>query len=121
MGFGREAKNLTTVKYVIVEKSNDGCRLDDSDERPRKNNKTIIYKLLLWNVLSLYGAETLKQLKTELEKYRIGIAAVQEIRCRGSGVSVGYRELRADVQCVVMKVTPLETVFSLAGIRNKQL
>jgi hypothetical protein len=49
-----------------------------------KNHKDDDFYIATWNVFSLYGAGTLKQLKTELEKYRIDIAAVQEIRCKGS-------------------------------------
>ena len=82
LGVGREANNLTSVKYVIVEKPNNGRLLDNSDERPRENHKDVEVYIATWNVLSLYEAGTLKQLKTELEKYRIVIAAVQEIRCR---------------------------------------
>jgi len=33
-----------------------------------------------WNVLSLNRAGSLRKLKVELAKYRIGIAAIQEIR-----------------------------------------
>lgn len=81
IGVGREAKNLTPVKYVIVEKPNNGRRLDNSDKRPRESNKIDDFYIATWYVLSLFGAGTVKQLKTELEKYRIDTAA--EIRCRG--------------------------------------
>jgi hypothetical protein len=36
-----------------------------------------------WNVLSLNRAGSLRKLKEELTKYRIGIAAFQEIRGQG--------------------------------------
>ena len=81
LGVGREANSHASVKYVIVEKPNNGHLLDNSDERPRENHKDDEVYIATWNVLSLYGAGK-KQLKTELEKYRIDIAAVQEIRCR---------------------------------------
>jgi hypothetical protein len=38
--------------------------------------------IVIWNVLSLYGAGTLKQVKTEWKKYRIDISTVKEIRWR---------------------------------------
>ena len=104
LGVGREANNLTSVKYVIVEKPNNGRLLDNSDKRPRENHKDGEVYIATWNVLSLYGAETLKQLKTELEKYRIDIAAVQEIRCR----EVERWMQGSSYWCtVVMKVQPL--------------
>jgi len=37
-----------------------------------------------WNVLSLNRAGSLRKLKEELTKYRIGIAAIQEIRWPGT-------------------------------------
>jgi hypothetical protein len=39
-----------------------------------------------WNVIHLHRVGMLKQGKTELEKYKIDITAVQEVRWRGSGV-----------------------------------
>jgi len=39
-----------------------------------------------WNVLSLNRAGSLRKLKEELTKCRIGIAAIQEIRWPGTGI-----------------------------------
>jgi len=39
-----------------------------------------------WNVLSLYRAGSLRKLKEELTKYRIRIAAIQEIRWPGTEI-----------------------------------
>jgi len=39
-----------------------------------------------WNVLSLNRAGSLGKLKEELTKYRIGIAAIQEIRWPGTEI-----------------------------------
>jgi hypothetical protein len=40
----------------------------------------------------------LKRDKTELEKYKMGIAAIQEINKMEGKWSVGYRELHIDIQ-----------------------
>jgi len=85
-GFGHEANNLSSIKNLTVEKPNNGCRLDNSGERPRKSYKDNDFYTATWNVIHLYGVGMLKQVKTEMEKYRIDITAVQEVRWRGSGV-----------------------------------
>ena len=52
----------------------------------RKNYKDYDSYIATWNVLSLYRARMLKEVKAELENYRIDIAAIKQIRWRGSGV-----------------------------------
>jgi len=49
-----------------------------------------------WNVLSVYKAGMLKRFKTELQKYRIDIAAVPRGKVDGEW-SAGYREFHTDI------------------------
>lgn len=60
--------------------------MDAGGERPRKRYKVYDFYISTWSVLSLYGAGMLKQVKTELQKYRIDIVGIQEVIWRGSGV-----------------------------------
>ena len=53
-----------------------------------KNYKDCDSYIATWNVLSLKRAGTLKEVAAEKEKYRIDIAAIKEIRWRGSGVLI---------------------------------
>ena len=69
--------------------------MDNRGERPRKSYDYDFY-IATGNVLSLficlfiyfslYSAGMLKQVKTEMEKYRLDNAAIQGIRRRRSGV-----------------------------------
>jgi hypothetical protein len=45
-----------------------------------KNYKDYDFYTTSWNVLSLHRAGKLKEVAAELEKYRIDIAAIKEIR-----------------------------------------
>ncbi|PSN58334.1 hypothetical protein C0J52_11562, partial [Blattella germanica] len=56
------------------------------DKRPSKRNKVYDLFLATWNTLSLFRSGALKQLKSELLKYNIAIAALQEIRWKGDGI-----------------------------------
>jgi len=77
---------LSSLRNLTAEKPNNGCWLDNSGERPRKSYNDNDFYIATRNVIHLYGVGMLKQVKTELEKYTIGITAVQEVRWRGSGV-----------------------------------
>ncbi|PSN58148.1 Craniofacial development protein 2 [Blattella germanica] len=60
--------------------------MDTMDKRPSKRNKVYDLFLATWNTLSLFRSGALKQLKSELLKYNIAIAALQEIRWKGDGI-----------------------------------
>jgi hypothetical protein len=60
-GFGHEANNLPSIKNLIAEKPNNGCRLDNSGERPRKSYKDNDFYSATWNVIHMYGVRMLKQ------------------------------------------------------------
>jgi len=53
-----------------------------------KNYKDCDFYIATWNVLSLHRAGMLKEVPVEQEKYSINIAAIKEIRWRGSAVLV---------------------------------
>jgi hypothetical protein len=55
------------------------------DTRPSKEKDNDM-TMATWSVRSLYSAGMLKQLKIQMEKYRIDITAIQEIRWKGTGV-----------------------------------
>jgi exonuclease III len=38
-----------------------------------------------WNVRSLYGVGAIKSVVRELEKYKLDLVGVQEVRCEGEG------------------------------------
>jgi hypothetical protein len=63
-----------------VKKPQDGCQTDNFGNRPGKSHKDYDLYMAAWNVLSLYRIGAFRQLKSELEKYSINIAAIQEIR-----------------------------------------
>lgn len=44
------------------------------------------FRLATWNVLSLYRTGAFRMVKDQLEEYRIGVAAIQEIRWKESGI-----------------------------------
>jgi hypothetical protein len=71
---------------LYVKKPQDGCWTDNFKNRPGKSHKDYDLYIATWNVLSLYRIGASRQLKSELEKYSINIAAVQEIRWKGTGV-----------------------------------
>jgi hypothetical protein len=83
---GIRLTNLPSIKNLIAEKPNNGCQLDNSGETPRKSYKDNDFYTSTWNVIHLYRVGMLKQVKRELEKYRIDITAVQVVRWKGSGV-----------------------------------
>ena len=55
----------------------------DLRKRPCNRNKDKDIMMATWNVLSLNRPGTLAKSKDELNKYRIAITAVQEIRWSG--------------------------------------
>jgi len=38
-----------------------------------------------WNVRSLYGVGAIKSVVRELEKYKLDLVGLQEVRCEGEG------------------------------------
>jgi hypothetical protein len=54
--------------------------------RPCKRNKDKDMMLATWNVRSLYRPGAITKLNDKLNKYRIAIAAVQEIRWSGNEI-----------------------------------
>jgi hypothetical protein len=60
-GLGHKANNLPSMKNLISEKPNNGCRLDNSGERPRKIYQNYDFCTATWNVIHLYGVGMLKQ------------------------------------------------------------
>jgi ribosomal protein L20A (L18A) len=62
-----------------VQKPYKECRME-SRRQPCKQNKDKHIMSANWNVRSLYRPGTLAKLKEELNRYKIAIAAVQEIR-----------------------------------------
>ena len=58
---------------------------DDTDKKGYLGPPLLRSYIATWNVLCLYRAGMLQQVKTELKKHRTDIAAVQEIRWKGSG------------------------------------
>jgi len=87
MGVGREANNLTPEKNSIVQEPNRGKNWSDILERHGRGKglKNEIW-MATWNVLSLNRAGSLRKLKEDLTKYRIGIAAIQEIQWPGTEI-----------------------------------
>jgi hypothetical protein len=67
-----------------------------TDERKRKMYKHYDFYTDNWKVLSLYKAGMLQQFKTELQKYRIDIAAVPRDNMDGKW-STGCREFHIDI------------------------
>ena len=84
------------MKILIVGRPNNGRRLIQRDERTRKIYKHSDFYMDTWNVLSLYIAGMLKQVKAELQKYGIDIAAVPRDKMDGKW-SAGYREFHTDI------------------------
>jgi exonuclease III len=56
----------------------------DLRKRPWKQIKAYDLNLATWNVRSLFRPGTLKNLIQELKKYKINIAAVQDMRWKGN-------------------------------------
>jgi hypothetical protein len=72
--------------------------------KAKENYEASDFYIVICNVISLYRAGMFKQVKSELQKYGISIAAYLEIRWRGKW-SISYR-------CIlVMKAKFLEEVF----------
>jgi hypothetical protein len=55
-------------------------------KRPWKQNKAHDLNLATWNVRSLFRPGTLKNLIQELKRYKINIAAVQEMWWKGNDI-----------------------------------
>jgi exonuclease III len=56
--------------------------MDIGPSKEKDNDMT----MATWNVRSLYSAGMLKQLKIQMEKYRIDIISIKEIRRKGKGI-----------------------------------
>ena len=66
-GFGHKANKPTLHKYLIAEKPNNGCQLDNSGERPRKSYEDNDFYSATWNVIRLYRVGMLKENWTNTE------------------------------------------------------
>ena len=53
MEFGHEAKNIKSVKFLIVAKRNNGRRLDNNGARPGKSYKGCQFYIISRDVLSM--------------------------------------------------------------------
>jgi hypothetical protein len=75
---GGLSERLTSspCRNLLVQKPNETNRMDQRT-RPRREHGI---NLGTWNVLSMNRVGTLRKVKEELRKYKIAIAALQEIR-----------------------------------------
>lgn len=90
MGVDHGANNPISEKYIVTKLKDRNSRTDVFDERHMQGNghrkrKNDIY-FATWNVRTLNKPGALHGLKQEMEKYRIGVAAVQEVRWKGNGI-----------------------------------
>jgi hypothetical protein len=70
--------------------------VNNTGVRPRKSYKDNDFYIATRNVLRLYRAGMLKQVKTELQKYIIDITAIQ--KSMEGKWNAGYRKLHIEVQ-----------------------
>ncbi|XP_068082863.1 craniofacial development protein 2-like [Anabrus simplex] len=84
---------LTTLyrkNQLVMKLIDKNSRTDDNGKRPMRGNGRCKRKydmyIATWNVRTLNKPGALNSLKQEMEKYNIGIAAIQEVRWKGNGV-----------------------------------
>jgi hypothetical protein len=68
---------------LIAEKPNNGCRLDNSGERPRKSYEDSDFYTATWNVIHLYRVGMLKQ---NWKNTELILQQLKGVRWRGSGM-----------------------------------
>lgn len=71
-------------KIIVTKPEEKKDKRKDLTVRTRKGKRIDELILGTWNVRTLYEAGRLKVLKEQMEKYKIGITALQEIRWKGS-------------------------------------
>jgi hypothetical protein len=82
LGVGHEADKLILVNDN-VQKQKVRCQ-SDYRKGPCKQRKDM--NLVMWNILSSNRVGSFKTLNNELHKYRVAIAALQEVRWHGSEI-----------------------------------
>jgi hypothetical protein len=60
--------------------------MDSLDKRPKQQNMDMRFGL--WNVRSLYRVGSLMTAAKELEKYKLHLVGVQEVRQEGGGTNL---------------------------------
>jgi hypothetical protein len=85
-GWGIRLTSSPHKKNFTVDKPVNGHQMAKTGARVGTTYKDYDFYIDTWNVLGLYTAGKLEQVKTELEKYRTEIAKNQKTRWKGMGV-----------------------------------